>query len=147
MFWAMVLGHLLGDYVLQTDGLAQWKSRSIWGTAVHGGVVTVCAWLCSLPYDASWWPYALLIGGLHTAIDIGRAKAGRTCARVTLTLFVLDQVLHVLVMVWAVWWSGWLVARPAESALGACCRAGGGWRTSSVTLCSASRRGYWCTLR
>ena len=42
MLQAMLLAHLLGDYVLQNDALARWKSRSLWGVAAHGAVVTAC---------------------------------------------------------------------------------------------------------
>jgi hypothetical protein len=50
----MFLAHLLGDYVFQGDRIAVWKSRSLWGVLVHGAIVTAFAWLCSLPFSASW---------------------------------------------------------------------------------------------
>jgi hypothetical protein len=55
----MLLAHLLGDYVFQTDALVRWKLRSLWGVVAHGAVVTLCLWLCSLPFSLTWWPYAL----------------------------------------------------------------------------------------
>jgi hypothetical protein len=114
----MFLSHLLGDYVLQTDGLVRWKSRSLWGVAAHGGVVTLCAWLCSLPFTANWWPYALGLGVFHALVDILRVKVGKVGPALTLFLFVTDQAVHALSIVLVVRWSGWLAPRAAETALG-----------------------------
>lgn len=118
MLQAMLLAHLLGDYVLQNDALARWKSRSLWGVAAHGAVVTACTWLCSLPFAGGWWPYALGAGALHTSIDAVRTKIGRLRPAPALLLFLCDQAAHVLVLFGAVSRSGWLAARAAETALG-----------------------------
>lgn len=118
MLQTILFAHLLGDYVFQTDRIAVWKSRSVWGVLAHGGIVTFCTWLCSLVFSPSWWPYALLVGTAHIAIDIARSKAGQVKPSVALLLFVLDQGLHALSIVLAVRWSGWMSPRPAQSALG-----------------------------
>jgi hypothetical protein len=118
MIEAMVLAHLLGDYVFQTDGLARWKQRSLWGVVVHGAVVTATLWLCSFPIDPHWWPYALGLGALHTAIDVVRARLGPISPKVDLALFLGDQVAHGLTIVGALALSGWLAARPAVTTLG-----------------------------
>jgi hypothetical protein len=115
----MLLSHLLGDYVFQTDALARWKSRSLWGVAAHGAVVTLCAWLCSLPFAAGWWPYALGIGAIHVLIDAVRVKIGPTVPPLDLALLMVDQAAHVFVLIGALHWSGWLGPRMAETALGA----------------------------
>jgi len=118
MLQAMFLAHLLGDYVLQTDKLARWKSRSLWGVAAHGGVVTLCTWLCSLPFALDWWPYALGLGAFHTLIDVVRVKIGKVGPALTLFLFLGDQAVHAASIVLAVVWSGWLGTCPAETVLG-----------------------------
>jgi hypothetical protein len=118
MLQAMLLSHLIGDYLLQTDALARWKSRSVWGVVVHGVLVTLATWLCSLPFVSGWWPYALIIGALHALIDLGRVKAGRVSPAIELFLFMGDQVAHGVVMVLMLRWSGWLAPRPAHTALG-----------------------------
>ena len=38
IFWRLVLGHLIGDFTLQTNFIAAWKRRSIWGVFVHCGI-------------------------------------------------------------------------------------------------------------
>jgi hypothetical protein len=114
----MFLAHLLGDYVFQGDRIAVWKSKSVWGVLVHGSIVTLFTWLCSLAFSPAWWPYALLIGVAHTAIDVARTKVGKVKPQVALLLLLLDQAMHALVFVLVVRWSGWLGARPAENPVG-----------------------------
>ncbi len=74
MFTMMLLAHVLGDYVLQTNALARWKSRSALGVVAHGLLVTIATMGCALMVVPSWWPYALLIGIIHTLIDFVRAR-------------------------------------------------------------------------
>jgi hypothetical protein len=119
MLQAIFLAHLLGDYVFQSDRIAMWKSRSVWGVLAHGGIVTFFTLLCAMPFALDWWPYGLLIGAIHIAIDIARTKVGQTDAAAALFLFLLDQALHGLAIVLVVSWSGWLAPHPAETALGA----------------------------
>ncbi len=118
MIQAMLLAHLLGDYVLQTDGLARWKSRSVWGVLVHGAVVTLNLWLCSVPFTLDWWPYALAIGAAHTLIDITRVKINPLGPTATLILFLADQAAHALTIGLGLTWSGWLKPHPARTAFG-----------------------------
>jgi len=104
----MLLAHILADYVLQGDGLARWKSERLSGVVVHGGIVLAVTWLLSLPYTGGWWPYALLIGLTHTLIDALRARVGRVSGRTALGLFLLDQALHLAIILAALSLSGYL---------------------------------------
>ena len=109
MLAAMLLAHILADYVLQGDGLARWKSERLSGVIVHGGIVSVVTWLLSLPYSRGWWPYALLIGLTHTLIDALRTRSGRvSTSRTALALFLLDQALHLAIILAALSLSGYL---------------------------------------
>ncbi len=118
MTYAMVIAHLLGDYILQTDGIARWKQRSMWGVLAHGALVTVALVLCSLPFDLYWWPYALVLGVTHTCIDIVRARLGSISPAVDLGLFLADQAAHALAILAVLAWTGWLLPREAETGLG-----------------------------
>jgi hypothetical protein len=108
MIAAMLLAHILADYVFQGDGLARRKSERLSGVIAHGGIVSVVTWLLSLPYTGGWWPYALLIGLTHTLIDAVRARAGRVSGRTALALFLLDQALHLAIILAALSLSGYL---------------------------------------
>jgi hypothetical protein len=111
MIIAMFLAHLIGDYILQWDALARWKSRECKGALTHGLIVLLITWLFSLPFDPAWWPWALLIGLSHMAIDtvevpLRRSFDGRGNA--ALRLFIADQVLHLGIIVFALAASGYL---------------------------------------
>lgn len=89
---AMILAHLVGDYILQWNRLAQWKSRDLKGVAVHCLIVLAVTWLFSLPFDPHWWPWVLFIGGLHFVIDAGQLLWQPRLA--PLARFTLDQAAH-----------------------------------------------------
>lgn len=100
MLTVMILAHLLGDYLFQWNGLALWKARSLWGVLVHGGIVTATTLVCTTLTAPDWWPYALLIGLIHTIIDIIRARFLRTSDTAwELTWYLLDQLAHLVVIV------------------------------------------------
>jgi hypothetical protein len=108
MIAAMLLAHIVVDYVLQWDGLVRWKRERLSGVIVHGGIVLVVTWLLSLPYTGGWWPYALLIGLTHILIDALRTRVGRVSSGVALGLFLLDQALHLTIILAALSLSGYL---------------------------------------
>lgn len=62
-YWLLVL-HLFGDYLLQSDWMAQRKTTSSVPAAAHAIVYTAPFWLL-MP---SWWAM-LLVGGTHFVID------------------------------------------------------------------------------
>jgi hypothetical protein len=106
MLSAMILAHLIGDYLLQTDAIARWKSRELRGVLAHGAIVSAITLLAALLVDHAWWPWALLIGASHTLIDAIRLRLGMSfnaCG-----LFVLDQAAHAATIVLALAASGHL---------------------------------------
>ncbi len=118
MLGMMVLAHLLGDYLLQFDGIARWKARSLWGVVAHGGIVTACTLVCAAIIDAMWWPYALLIGFLHTLIDVVKARLIQAkSTRQEMAYFFADQLAHAVVILLVVTLSraaGWNAGLPAR---------------------------------
>mgnify|MGYP000359689101 CR=1 FL=1 len=68
-FLAMILAHLVGDFMLQTDKLAAWKNRDVRGILTHGSVILVVTGFFALPFDPFWWQGVLFITVTHTAID------------------------------------------------------------------------------
>lgn len=105
MLYALLLAHLLGDYVFQTDAVAEWKENSVTGTFLHGGIVTVCTLVCTTWLDASWWPYALGIGAIHIVLDLLRAALNFQGVPPSLDLvsFLLDQTIHLVILGGALW--------------------------------------------
>ncbi len=106
MIVSMLLAHLVGDYILQWNKLAYWKSRELKGVAVHCLIVLGVTWLFALPFDPTWWDGALLIGGLHFMIDATQLLLKPRIA--PMARFALDQVAHFLVIFMVLIWGGFL---------------------------------------
>jgi len=106
MVIAMFLAHLVGDYVLQWDALAQWKSRAMKGVVVHSVVLFIVTALFALAIDPRFWPGVLIIGLSHFLID---AVQFYTRPRIApLAKFFIDQSLHLVFMLIALVWGGYL---------------------------------------
>lgn len=107
MLTILIISHLLGDYILQFDVIARWKTRSIWGVLAHGCIVTLTTLACVWVVAPSWWLNALMIGLLHTLIDIVRARLVHTQnTQAELLWFLADQAAHAATLLGAVAWSG-----------------------------------------
>jgi hypothetical protein len=113
MVIAILLSHLFGDYILQWDSLSRWKSQALGGVLVHGAIVIAITWLFSLPFDLNWWPWVLFIGLTHTLIDglelpIRKRLASANSGGSAITLFAVDQILHLSLIAFALLSSGYL---------------------------------------
>ncbi len=111
MIIAMLLAHMMGDYVLQWDALARWKGASVKGAACHGSIVMVVTLLFAVLIDPAWWPWALLIGLAHVAIDCFWVVFNRRFAPSNglygLVRLLTDQTLHFAVIAFALFASGY----------------------------------------
>lgn len=106
MIIAMLLAHLVGDYILQWDSLALWKSRELKGVLAHGLVVTFVTFLFILPFNPTWWQGAAFISIAHIAIDAVQLRFKPPIA--PLFRFLLDQVAHFVVIFMALAAGGYL---------------------------------------
>jgi hypothetical protein len=71
---ALIAGHLVGDFALQTDGLAARKARRVWWLILHVAVVTMVTWLfLGTPAAA---PAAGALLGLHLLTDLTKRRFG-----------------------------------------------------------------------
>lgn len=70
---AVILAHLVGDYLLQTNSMAQRKTSSWKWAAVHAAAYTVpyavLAFIITGAIDWRWAVAVLVIGGTHAVID------------------------------------------------------------------------------
>ena len=111
MLLAMLLAHLVGDYVLQWDALARWKSRELKGVLVHGAIVLSATWLFSVPFDTGWWPWAVFVGLTHTAVDalwLGNRFWRPGAGLPAFARLLLDQAVHLSLILVALAASGYL---------------------------------------
>lgn len=107
MAYVMVLAHLIGDYALQWDTIARWKARSVKGVLAHGGIVTAVALACTAAVSPSWWPFALVIGVVHTVVDLIRARFLQTTKPIwEWVWFLADQAAHLATILLVVAWAG-----------------------------------------
>jgi len=88
---ALLLAHMLADFVLQSDAMVRNK-RHPRMMALHGAIVTAAAW-AALGFPAAPW-LILLIAASHLAIDLVKVHA----LRPDLRAFLLDQAAHVVVI-------------------------------------------------
>lgn len=95
---AMLIAHLMGDYVLQTNKVARRKSESLGGVLLHGLIVLVVTVLIALSVERAWWLWAIIIGLIHVSIDAGNYWSVQTQnwfgRKSALFRFTLDQILH-----------------------------------------------------
>ena len=111
LFDWLLIGHLVGDFLLQTDGMANYKAQSWPWMLRHVGaylaVMVIVLGLYSLSHPTSLWVLAvalLFIGATHIALDrrdLTRAwmrLVGITHELAWLSI-VIDQVFHLLVLV------------------------------------------------
>lgn len=107
----MFLAHLVGDYVLQWDALADWKSRELKGVIAHCIIILVVTALFALPFDPTWWSGILFISLTHFLIDASQLFARRhvDLPIPALVRFIADQTMHALFILLALVWGGFLV--------------------------------------
>ena len=102
----LLLGHLLGDYVLQNDWQAANKWRSSAACTVHCLLYTLAVWACSFWWLPWWGPVVCFLA--HWPIDRFRL-AGRWMALVgqerfatgplaPWSIIVVDNVGHLLTL-------------------------------------------------
>lgn len=94
-FCYLLLGHLLGDFVLQTNRIAVNKPlyRS-WGI-VHAVIVTLCMLIFSIPFGFITMLLVIPAGILHFIIDKKKTEFSDKYKLPELPAFIADQVLHV----------------------------------------------------
>lgn len=116
MIIAMFLAHIFGDYILQWDSLALWKSKELKGVLAHSFIVVIVTILFAIPFQPEWLPWALFIGLTHTLIDISLFTMGKLLSWqhnegiFSLFRFAFDQTLHILTILFALTASGEMVS-------------------------------------
>lgn len=110
VFLALLLTHLLGDFVLQTDHQAKGKTTSWWCMAGH--VVSYHALMLPVLWFATALPLGHILAvmavsaGTHALIDrrwpvrwLLEHTGSRTFAQQFWGIIVVDQVLHISILI------------------------------------------------
>jgi hypothetical protein len=105
MFWRLLLAHFLGDYPLQPDWMNARKDK-IWGLALHISVHWVTAFLLVGPDRLAVWLPVTVLAGVHFFMDWFRTSMTQFWASRKSLAYVVDQVLHVIVIAVIAGWIG-----------------------------------------
>ena len=95
LFANLLLAHLIGDFLLQSNTLCESKERKHHKSAfmyVHALIIALLSWVAIGNYHL--WGYAVIIGVTHLLIDIAKSYVKTQ----TLVWFVGDQILHIFVL-------------------------------------------------
>jgi hypothetical protein len=112
-FLLLLLGHLIGDFVLQPYWLVLAKRRGWIGLTIHVGVVTfvtaILLWIASVPY---WWVWVIVLFVGHLFIDQFRTFVFTDTSKGKgLWLLLGDQFAHLVLIIIIAWLAtGWTPA-------------------------------------
>jgi hypothetical protein len=105
MFWRLLLAHYLGDYPLQPDWMNARKDK-IWGLALHISVHWLTAFVLIGPNRLQVWLPVTVLAGVHFFMDWFRTSMTKFWANRKSLAYVIDQMLHVIVIVVIARWIG-----------------------------------------
>jgi hypothetical protein len=94
----LLIIHFLGDFVLQTTSFTKSKEKNklySYHLYLHAGIHGILSWL--ILWDLDYWYVSLVIFITHLIIDA--AKLHLTTKKNNRWLFLIDQLLHVLIIV------------------------------------------------
>lgn len=101
LFYRLLLAHLIGDFLLQTDRIFAWKSKNVWGVFFHASLVFFVSLLLSWPYLSYplMWAILFLIWISHLITDQAKVFITKKFGSFdNLGMFLLDQSLHIAVL-------------------------------------------------
>ncbi len=100
LFVGLLLAHFVGDYLLQTESLCRQKREKkvcSWFQYVHASMIGLLSWAAI--WSVRLWYVAIAVGVTHLLIDIGKSYVKNE----NVWAYVIDQVLHILIMAVAAW--------------------------------------------
>lgn len=110
VFWRLLFGHLLADFTLQSNAIAAWKRRNIWGMLFHVTIHPVLYVALTWPYindvwvrfgwvELNGWSCVLLTYVLHLFEDEWRIwSVLKRGAPDNAVLYFWDQIIHAVVL-------------------------------------------------
>jgi hypothetical protein len=102
LIFHIVVAHLLGDFVFQSNSLLAKKYKSWTGTLQHALIITLFTALVLFPFWGAWhtWLIVGTIGTIHFAQDVLKVEFDkRHNKKKSLIPFFLDQLMHLSLIV------------------------------------------------
>ena len=101
--WLLILAHMIGDFVLQTNRVAKMKATSQKGLLLHFCLITGTQMvLMGIYYGLLGISAAIIVGLIHGFIDYSKVKITDKFKYQSI-YFILDQVMHILTIVVVAW--------------------------------------------
>lgn len=98
LFLGLYLGHVLGDFVFQPGRLVVAKRQHQSAVLLHSAIVAACTALSLLAALDRTWIAVLVAGIAHIGVEQLSIRARGDSEASNLTVFLLDQALHVVAM-------------------------------------------------
>jgi hypothetical protein len=114
MFWSLILAHFLADYPLQPYRLVIAKRQTA-GLLLHVFIHLVTMLVLIGPARSYLWPFLLVIAVSHFVIDVFKNWVGKVRPAMVIGPYLLDQLLHILVLIVVTAWA--FRAEPAAAEL------------------------------
>ncbi|MDZ4063830.1 MAG: DUF3307 domain-containing protein, partial [Coriobacteriia bacterium] len=95
----LYLGHLLGDFVFQPGRLVAAKRKGAYGLLAHASIIGVSTSAILFADLGTLWYVIALAMGAHTLIEIITIRARASTRLSGLSIFLIDQALHILSLV------------------------------------------------
>jgi len=114
MFWSLILSHFLADYPLQPYRLVIAKRQTA-GLLVHVFIHLITMLVLIGAARSYLWPYLLVITITHFFIDVGKNWLSKARPELVVGPYLLDQLLHFLVVATVTAWA--FRAEPAAAEL------------------------------
>lgn len=94
----MMLGHVLGDFYFQTNRMASEKEKYlVIHITVYTAIILVIYWLLTWSNDVI--VLGIIVLSTHFLIDMANHCISRKHPNMVLLIFVLDQILHMVILI------------------------------------------------
>ena len=98
----VIIGHILSDFFIQTDKIAEKKKKSIWYMILHCVIYIVVMLIILAVLTENFFEglkIAVIIGLAHVFIDIIKVKIDLKFPKYEHIVFLLDQVVHIIFII------------------------------------------------
>jgi len=101
----LLIGHFLGDFLFQSNRIAQQKNENINYLYFHWIIYSIVLFVLMLLYESEYWLILFLVVSLsHLMIDYFRINLlkknqnNESLSKIDLISFIFDQVIHLLII-------------------------------------------------
>ncbi len=98
----VIIGHILGDFYIQTDKVANEKKNSAWYMLLHGVLYMIGMYIVLVALTGNFFEglkIAVIIGLSHICVDIIKVRVDLKIPKYEYVVFLLDQVIHIIFLI------------------------------------------------